>query len=71
MKAKFLRETISIERPVPKKNIQTDFNNVKFFELQGPEIITITIEFIGSGDTTNLKTEDLLHKIMNRIGEEL
>jgi len=71
MTAKFLRETIAIERPGPKRRIETDFNNVKMLGSQEPERIIIIIEFIGSGDTAKLTTEELLNKAMNKIGNEL
>jgi hypothetical protein len=71
MGAKFLRESLSIERPVQKQRIITDFNNVRSIGLQEPERIIITIEFIGSGDTTKLITEELLNKAMNKIGDVL
>jgi hypothetical protein len=71
MGAKFLRESLSIERPVQKQRIITDFNNVRSIGPQEPERIIITIEFIGEGDTTKLTTEDLLNKAMNKIGDVL
>jgi len=71
MKAKFIRESINIQRPKARRNIDVDYNNVRSLGSQDSEKITITIEFIGFGDTTKLKTEELLRKVMFKIGDEL
>jgi hypothetical protein len=70
MKPKFFRETITIERPEVGKSLQEMPDGFKT-PVKNSERIIITIEFIGYGNTSELKTEELLKKAMNKIGDAL
>lgn len=64
MELDFLKQTIEVERTPPK------FLSEKagLFELSS-EKLKVTIELVGYGNTTEISTNELLQRIMDKIGD--
>jgi hypothetical protein len=68
MDAKFLRESLTVERKPLEK--QKYLNSDQFFHV-GPERLFITMEFVGCGDTREITLEEISKKLLNKIGDEI
>jgi len=67
-KGKFILTEIGINRTPPKQKIDKHLN---VFLGMTEERLSINIEYIGFGDTTGIKSEDVYNKIASVLGDEL
>ena len=65
---KFIQTSIGFKR-TPPKPIKDRLTGM-VVRMQ-EETLTITVEYIGSGDTTKITNEQLMDKIRGLLGEEL
>jgi hypothetical protein len=65
---KFIQTSIGLKR-TPPKPIKHETTGMTF-RIQ-EETLTITLEYIGFGDTTNITNEQLMDKLRTLLGEEI
>lgn len=65
---KFIQTSIGLQRTPPKPIKHKPTGMVVRMKA---ETLTITIKYIGSGDTTKITNEQLMDKIRGLFGEEL
>jgi len=65
---KFIQTSIGLQR-TPPKPIKHEVNGM-VLRMQ-EETLTITLEYIGFGDTTKITNEQLIDKIKTLLGDEI